>query len=81
MNGLNELVYRVTQQAGLLEKIISEPSLLKTYADLTDKQIEAFFEVTKNGRLLTHLQNLSSFEFPGFNWSGSWGGKNLPHST
>ena len=72
MNGLNDLVYQVTQKTDLLEKIISDPSLLTAYADLTDKQIEAFFEVTKNGQMLTHLQNLSPQNITGYWWSGPW---------
>ena len=72
MNGLNDLVYNVTQHATLLQQIISDPSSLKTNTSLKREQIDAFIEVVSNDLTMERLQNLSPQSTSEVFWSRAW---------
>ncbi|MEM7335523.1 MAG: hypothetical protein AAF490_25815 [Chloroflexota bacterium] len=73
MNGLNELVFAVTQHADLLQQILANPSLIADYAKLSNDQMEAFLQIVNDQALLEHLQNVSAENTSKIFWTKPWG--------
>lgn len=76
MNGLNELVYHVTQNSDFLQEILLNPALLDKATILNSEQTRAFLEIVSDNDLLGHLQNLAPSTAVEIFWRKPWGAIN-----